>query len=63
MSATATSNVAADVLSYMLFNPTRESSPRTPYNRRERTQKRVLVNGRWVQADATSDKVRAWLQS
>ena len=35
---------------------------RTPFNWRERTEKRVLVNGRWVRPDPQAVKVQAWFR-
>jgi len=35
---------------------------RTPFNRRERTEKRVLVNGRWVRPDPQPTAVLTWFR-
>jgi hypothetical protein len=35
---------------------------RTPFNRRERTEKRVLINGRWVRPDPQAAALLAWFR-
>jgi hypothetical protein len=35
----------------------------TPFNRRERTDRRILVNGRWMRLDPQASNVLAWLRA
>lgn len=35
----------------------------TPFNRRERTDRRILVNGRWQKLDPQAAGVLAWLRA